>query len=379
MEHKIKVLISVGSLGIGGNEIFVMNFYRHINKNNIQMDFITYDEKRLDFKNEIEKQGGKIYIVKVHQKNKFIKLLAQMKQVKTVLKKNHYNIIHCHSCSFVGLFRGALPGFLTKGTKVITHSHNPGMPKNTVIDEIERYILKAFLSFIVDMGFSCSDYAGESKYTKHFMNSERYQIIHNAIETENYIYDEAKRIDIRNRHNLNGCFVVGNVGRLAEQKNQIFLLEIFKEIYAVNHNSRLVIIGGGELENQLKEKAKEYGIAEKVIFTGSITNVADYYSAMDVFVMPSLYEGLPFTAIEAQVNGLKCVISDSVTKMTDATGDTQFVSLSRSAKEWAKVILKTGESRSTKEKTASVLKNYNICNEAIRLEDLYRNCAKGLS
>lgn len=374
MAEKIKVLMSLNSLGMGGNVIFVMNFFRHIDKNKYHIDFLIYDDSRMDFYEEIRAAGSRVFVAKRNCKNKYLNLLAQMREVKKVLSKNHYDIIHCHSCSFVGIFKGAVPGFFTKGTRVISHAHSLGTPKHTLIDNFIRMCSKIFLSIIVDMGFSCSDYAGESKYTQKFMQGKRYAIIHNAVESEKYQFDFEKRKKIRNRINADDKKVIGNVGRLAKEKNQTFLIDIFAEIKKVDPQTMLLIIGGGELETMLKDKVKKQCLENDVFFTGSICDVEDYYSAMDVFVMPSLYEGLPFTAIEAQVNGLKCIISEVVTKMANVSGDTVFISLDTSPKKWGDVILAQAESRTVPEKVKKVQEEYDLKNEAKRLEQLYLNC-----
>ncbi len=371
MSRKIKVLQSVSSLGVGGNVAFVMNFFRKIDKEKFQIDFLIYDDSKMDYYDEVKSAGSNIFVVKRKYKNKTFNLLSQMWQVRKILKNEKYDIIHCHSCSFFGIFKGAIPAYFCSKIRVISHSHNPGMPKNTVIDNVVRNISKRFLSHIVDMGFSCSDYAGESKYTDKFMKSDRYKIIHNAINVDDYVYNASVRKSIRERYSVGNKILIGNVGRLANQKNQSFLLEIFSKIKQINSDTMLMIIGGGELEKQLHEKAMNLGIIDDVIFTGSINDANKYYSAMDVFVMPSLYEGLPFTAIEAQVNGLKCVISDKVTKMTDASGETTFTSLDDSLEKWADIILKSAENRICTEKVLNVIENYNISIEVKRLEKLY--------
>lgn len=372
---KIKILMSLGSLGIGGNEIFVMNFFRHIDKSKFQVDFVIFDDTRLDFYNEVTTAGSKVYIIKPLKKNKISLFFYQMQEVKKLLKSNHYDIVHCHSCSFFGILRSAIPAHQIKDTKVISHAHNPGMPKNNPIDKGIRMITKIYLSSIVDMGLSCSDIASESKYTKKFMKSNKYAIIRNAIETDKYKFDLKKKNKIRKQYNLSDEILVGNVGRLAYQKNQLFLLEIFSEIHKVNSNTKLIIIGGGELETELKCKTKKLNIADMVIFTGSISNTADYYSAMNVFVMPSHYEGLPFTAVEAQVNGLRCVFSDKITRMADISETSVFLPLNN-ASEWVTPILNAATSRIPTSKAELICNQYDLKTESKRLQQLYMELMK---
>ena len=367
---KIKILMSLGSLGIGGNEIFVMNFFRHIDKSKFQVDFVIFDDTRLDFYNEVTTAGSKVYIIKPFKKDGISLFFYQIHEVKKLLKSNHYDIVHCHSCSFIGILRSAIPAHQIKDTKVISHAHNPGMPKNNPIDKGIRMITKIYLSRIVDMGLSCSDIASQSKYTKKFMKSNKYAIIRNAIETNKYKFDLKKKNKIRKQYNLSDEILVGNVGRLAYQKNQLFLLEIFSEIHKVNSNTKLIIIGGGELETELKCKAEKLNIADMVIFTGSVSNTADYYSAMNAFVMPSHYEGLPFTAVEAQVNGLRCVFSDKITRMADISETSVFLPLNN-ASEWVAPVLNAAASRIPHQKTALICNQYDLRIETKRLQQLY--------
>lgn len=375
MKKKIKILMAVNSLGIGGNVIFVMNFFRHINKDKFQVDFLIYDDTKMNFYDEVISAGSKVHIISSNKTNRILNLISQMKQVKKLLKTEHYDIVHSNSCSFLGIFRAAIPASLTKTkvTKVLSHSHNPGMPKYTMIDNIIRALFRIFLSNIVDIGLSCSDVAGSSKYTKNFIKSEKYAIIRNAIDTSKYKFDDKKRIDIRNKYNLNDKVVIGNVGRLSEQKNQKFLIDVFNEINKFNRNYCLLIIGGGELEQQLKQQVNDLNLNDSVIFIGSINNAQDYYSAMDVFVMTSIYEGLPFTAVEAQINGLKCMFSDNISKMTDILEEAKFLSLNASKEEWANCIISASENRIQPEKLKQITYDFDLKNEVKRLEKIYES------
>lgn len=372
---KIKILQSVNSLGIGGSTLFAIYFFRHINRKKFQVDFIIYDE-RFNFYDEVINSGSKVYVSPSKKKGKLSHFIEQIRFVKKVLKENEYDIIHCHGCSFFSILRGVIPAKLSGKVKIISHAHSIGTPKNTKFDDLLRGILKWLTSHIVDMGFSCSDRAGKSKYTDKFMLSSKYQIIHNAVDTTNYFYNENNRTNIRNKYKIEDKIVIGNVGRLSPEKNQTFLLDILYNVLQKNNNTVLMIIGGGELENELTEKSERLGISENVIFTGSINNVAEYYSAMDVFVMPSIYEGLPFTAIEAQVNGLQCVFSDGITNMADVSGKSSFISLSDPVDKWADTIISLSENRVNKETVDKICEIYDLKNETERMEKFYVNLLK---
>lgn len=366
---KRKVLEIVNSLGIGGNPIFVMNFFRIINQKEFEVDFLIFDDSKMDFYQEVLDTGGKVFICpSSNRKN----ILRQMKYVYYFLKNHKYDVVHCHNCSFMGILRGTLPAKLAKNIIVISHSHSVGTPKQNVFDDFIRWILKVCVGWTVDYGLACSDLAGESKYTKQFMKTNHYGIIHNAVYVEKFLFDSKARNRIRDQYQIGNKLLIGNIGRLAEVKNQRFLLEIYFRILQKNKKFILIIIGGGELEDELKKYATDLGIIEHVIFTGMVNNANEYYSAMDVFVMPSLFEGLPFTAVEAQVNGLKCVMADTMTQMVNISGDVKFLSLRDSVEIWADQILEQAQNRSKDEKVEKVCKEYDIKLEVKNLERYYR-------
>lgn len=367
---KIKVLQAVNSLGIGGTTLFAMKFFRNIDKEKFQVDFLIYEDQ-MDFYTEISESGSKVFKAFSNKKNKLACFIEQMKYTKKIIDENNYDIIHCHGCSFFWILRSAIPAKLNGNIKIISHAHSIGTPKETKFDNLIRNFLRRLTSNIVDMGFSCSDTTGKSKYTNKFIDSDKYHIIRNAVDIDKYAYNKHDRNYIRNKFNIENKLVIGNVGRLSPEKNQTFLLDILCSVLKKNNNAVLMIIGGGELKKELKEKAETLGIFENVIFTGSINNVSEFYSAMDVFVMPSIYEGLPFTAIEAQVNGLKCVFSDCISRMTDASGKNEFLSLSCSSEKWADIIISMSENRLDKETIDKVCKNYDIKNETKRMENYY--------
>lgn len=375
---KIKVLQSVGSLGLGGNEIFVMNFFRNINKDEFQFDFLVYDKTHLDFYEEICVAGSRVFFCNKKFENKYLQSISEIIQVHKILRNNHYDIIHCHSCSLLGILRAVIPAYFNGKINIISHAHNPGIPKGTIFDKISRGIMKYVISKMVDIGCTCSDVAGKSKYTKKLINSNRYRCINNAIVTEKYLANIEKRILIRNELEIDDeSFVIGNIGRLEEQKNQSYLIDVFAEIYKLNKNSRLLIVGGGSLFEELSKKVTDEGLDGKVIFAGSKNDATIYYQAMDCFVMTSYYEGFPFVMVEAQVNGLRCVVSDSITRAVNISGGVEFVSLQGSINDWTQAIQKLKNNRLTESGKNEVIEKYEITNEVKNLEQLYKKVING--
>lgn len=369
MPDKIKVLQSVNSLGMGGNVIFVMNFFRHIDKEKFQVDFLIYDDTKMDFYDEVKAAGSQVFVIKNKHKNKLLQLFYQMRQVRKFLKKNDYDVIHCHSCSFVGIFRGAIPGFFTRKTKVIAHGHNPGLPKNTFADNMIRKIFKAILSKAADMGFACSDESGASKYTDKFMKTEKYQVINNAIETQRFRFSSENREMVRKKYNIENKFVIGSIGRLEEQKNYLYMIDVLADYVKINESTCLLLVGDGIQREQIIAKAKEKGVEKYLVMAGKTDTPEIFYSAMDVFVLPSIFEGFGFVNIEAQVSGLSCVVSNSVPREINISGKVEFLDFNPT--EWCDALEKVRISSNHVQRTSVDTEKYDIKNECRRLEGYY--------
>ena len=368
---KIRILQSLDSLKIGGNEVFVMNFFRHIDKKKFQIDFIIYDDSEMEFYDEIITAGSTVYVCKSNNHNRYLDILVKIIKVRKILIKNKYDIIHCHGCSFMGIFRGAIAGHFVGNVKIISHSHNSGILKNTLFDKTARYLLKQYLSKIVDLGFACSDIAAKNKYTDEFMKTEKFSIINNSIDINKFLFDIDIRKEMRNKYKINDEVVIGNIGRLEEQKNQKFLLKIFFEIKKRNISAKLIIIGEGVLNDKLQKYAAENGIENDVIFTGNVSNSNNYYQMMDIFVLTSIYEGFPFVMVEAQVNGLSAVVSSNITKSVNISGDVKFMALEENEEKWADIILKSKRKCNDNLDYKKSFRNYDLEYQVRTLENFY--------
>ena len=373
MSEKIRVLQSVNSLGLGGNVIFVMNFFRHIDKEKYQVDFVIYDDSKMDYYDEVKSAGSMVHIIKKPGGNAALRLFSQMRQVRKLLKENDYDVIHCHSCSFIGLFRGAIPGMFTRKTKVIAHGHNPGRPKNTKADNMVRGIFKTILSKAADMGFACSDESGASKYTEKFMKSPKYCVINNAIDTEKFSYDPSMREQVREQYGMQDKFVIGSIGRLEEQKNYLYMIDVLEAYVKINPDACLFLVGDGSQYDQIVNKAKEKGVDQHLIMAGRTSTPEQFYSAMDVFVLPSIFEGFGFVNIEAQVSGLPCIVSTAVPREINISDRVDFLGFEPDA--WCAALEKVRtELESTQRKTVRTEK-YDLKNECRRLEGFYSSLA----
>ena len=236
-----------------------------------------------------------------------------MKYFYKMINKKEYDIVHIHGCSFFAILTASIPCKIVGIKNIIAHAHNPGTPTGSKIDKLLRGVLKQLLAWSCNQYFTCSDLAADSKYTKKILK-QNLTYIHNAINLDKFQYDEIARNEIRNKYQVSSeNILLGIVGRLEEQKNHEYLIYVFNELRKKNSNYKLIIVGTGSLEEKLKEKVKELSLQSSIIFVGNTSEPSKFYSAMDIFLLPSLYEGFPFVMIEAQANGLPCVISNQIT------------------------------------------------------------------
>lgn len=356
----IRILHVVTYMGRGGLETMLMNYYRHIDRDKVQFDFLVHREFEADYDKEILSMGGRIY--------HFSRLIPWSRKYRRNLKsffKLHpeYKIIHVHQdcLSAVALQCAKECGITVR----IAHSHNSNQDKN-IKYLIKRHYMKQIPQFATDC-FACGKDAGDWMFSGH-----PYQILHNAIDASIYTYSTEKAVAIRKQFHIERNFVIGHVGRFDSQKNHTFLLDIFNECVKIVPNIKLLLVGDGEGRDKIEEKAKFLGLEDKVIFTGVRSDVPDLFQAMDVFVFPSLYEGVPVTMIEAQASGLPCVISDSIPKDCVITTDlVTTMSLSDTPHDWAKHIIDHSHIKRSNQFDEIQAAGYDIVKAARKLENFY--------
>lgn len=362
----IRVLHSVSNMDRGGIETMLMNYYRNIDRTKIQFDFISNKTKPGDYDDEIRSMGGRIFLGPGLKPNNYP---AYLKFIDRILSENpDIKILHAHN---EGMAFYPLSAAKKAGLKVrIAHAHN-----TKIIRDYKwplKIVCKAMIPYVANMYWSCGTDAGLYYFGKKRWE-EKGNILNNAISLDNFKFNNSTRDKIRTEYGLNGKFVIGNVGRFNVQKNHLRLIDIFREVVSKNSDARLMLIGEGELEPKTKAKVSEYGLDDKVLFLGLRSDVSDLYQAMDVFVMPSLFEGLPVVGIEAQASGLECVYSEKVTKEALILQNSECVSLKTDNSKWADIILKHNQDAKTREKAFEVVSDagYNIRIEAKKLEEKY--------
>jgi glycosyltransferase involved in cell wall biosynthesis len=351
---------------MAGIETMIMNYYRHMDSSLIGFDFLINTNFKGSYEDEAQALGAKIFRTPGYNPLKYFKYQKYMKE----LFRSHpeIRIVHGHN--------GALayyPLAAAKRSSVpirIAHSHN------TKIDLDSKWMMKNYcrlqLRKAANYYFACSELAAIFYFGPKVVQDNHYFIIRNAIELEKFTYNKNIRNQLRKQHGWDNKLIIGHVGRFMNQKNHSYLIDIFYQIHQMRPDTVLVLIGDGELELKMKEKAESLKLKDMVFFLGSIKNVNEYYQAMDIFVMPSWNEGLPVVGIEAQASGLPCVFADTITPETKITKFAEFYPLKNSPAQWATFVLgligKCERNDVTQEMTDA---GYNIKIEAKRLQDIY--------
>ena len=369
METKepIRVASVIGRYIGGGVEAVTINYYRNIDKNKIQLDFICDEDSTNIPYEEIEKMGGKVIIIPSYSKP-----FKYHKELKIVLKEGNYKIIHSNinTLSVFSLFAAKCAGVPVR----IAHSHSTTNKKEKK-KNLMKQVLRPFSKVFATDYMCCSELAGRWLFGNKEYDKGNVYLLNNAIDLDKFKYNESLRKKKRKELGIkDDALVIGHIGRFVAQKNHDYLIDIFNEIHKKNNNSILLLAGQGPLMEDIKNKVKELNLDDSVKFLGQRNDANELYQAFDVFLLPSLYEGLPVVGVEAQASGLLCYLSDDMTKETKVLDITKFMSLNNTPEEWANNILddvkKYKRIDTSKEMTA---KNFNIKEEAKKLEEYYLN------
>lgn len=334
MSTPIRILQVLGGLEAGGAETFVMNLYRTTNREKVQFDFVKHVESNGIFEDEITKLGGRIYrCPKYNGKNYF----AYCKWWNDFFKEHpEYHVIHGHVRSTASIYLKIAKKY---GLITIAHSHNTSNGKG--LSGVGKDMMQLPIRYIADYLFACSDKAGIWLYGEKATMQSNYRMIPNGVNLERFAFDEAKRTKMRKQLGINEYeFVIGHIGRFTEQKNHKYLLEIFSIYHKKDPASKLLMLGDGELREAIETQCRDLNIFDSVKMLGVHSNIENYYQVMDVFVFPSLWEGLPVTLVEAQANGLPCLVSDVITQNVALTGLIQYIPLGET-KKWEQSILES--------------------------------------
>ncbi|MCI6158861.1 MAG: glycosyltransferase [Selenomonadaceae bacterium] len=369
MNLPVRVLQIGMTHNIGGMETYLMSQYRKLNREIVRYDFLNITgESQIVFSDEIEQNGDSIYAVPSRHKS----LIGHYWSVfKLLYKKRHeYKYIVLNTCSLYyvfPLFVAALVGIPHR----VIHSHNSG---DEIAESLPRKCLKCLNAFLLKLSatdyWACSKLAGKWMFGKH-----PFQIIHNAIDTPKFIFNPAIRNRVRKKLGIEDKFVVGTVARFSPQKNHEFLIDIFKEIAAKREDAVLMLVGDAagfqDRLKMIKQKVRAYHLEDKVMFLGMRKDTNELYQAMDCHVLPSKFEGLCITAIEAQAAGLPCICSDVFSRETSVTELFQTISLNASSEKWCDDIIVCGDVIRQNMQEKIVLAGYDATTEIEKIEDAY--------
>lgn len=328
----IRVAHIIGKWVGGGVEAVVMNYYRHINRSKIQFDFICDEDSTNIPYDEIEKLGGKVILIPPYQK-----LISYHKRLKQILKEGQYKIVHSHinTLSVFSLFAAKCAGVPVR----IAHSHSTTNKKEKKKNLIKQ-VLRPFSKIFATDYMCCSELAGRWLFGNKEYDKGNVYLLNNAIDLDKFKYDEVIRKEKRKELNIDDdTIVIGHVGRFVEQKNHRFLIDIFNEVHKQNEKSILLLVGQGPLMEEIKEKVKSLGIEDCVKFLGQRNDISELYQAMDLFLFPSLYEGLGMVLIEAQTEGLSCIASTEVPYKAKVLENFKFIELTSDKKKWVKTVM----------------------------------------
>jgi len=365
----IKIAQVIGMAINGGTESLWMNYYRNIDRTKVQFDFLVESESAIINKNEIERLGGRIILIPSYKNPlKYIKTLTK------IFKDNKYDIVHSNmnALSFFTLKAAKKAGIKVR----IAHSHSTSNKKEWKKNIIKN-ILRPFSKMYATHYFACSELAGRWLFGNKLYDNGNVTIIKNAIDIDKFKFDEQYRKNIRKEFNvLEDELLIGNVGRMMPQKNQAFLLDVFAKYHSNNPKSKLMIINDGPLFSELKSKAISLNIKESVIFVGPKSDLFKYYSAFDIFALPSIYEGLGIVLVEAQANGLNCIASSNVPSEADGTGNVKFLQLNEF--DWVEALKTCNITRHPFDfcKNKLIDNKYSIKDVTIELEKIYEEIVK---
>ncbi len=336
----VRVLHIAEKMAAAGIESFIMNNYRRIDRTKVQFDFLVLRNQKEFYDEEIKALGGRKYFVESSKKNTFLRVLDESKQIERFLKENKYDIVHIHYTT--PLRAPYLHAALKAGCKVrIYHSHSAYvLGKNKVKLAIYNFMRKKISKWGTHF-FACSEAAAKWMYEESLLSAKKHRVIYNGIDVEKFKFNADIREKIREELNIQDKFVMIHTGRFLEQKNHCFIVDVFEKFKKEKcNNACLLLLGIGPLQDEIKDKVKEKGISDDVIFLDVKPDVYNYLSAADCYIMPSLYEGLPVAAVEAECSGLPCVFSTNITKEIALIDKTTFLSLDDSIEKWCDAILK---------------------------------------
>ena len=349
-----RLLCIVGSMNAGGAETFLMKIYRNLNRAKYQMDFCVSVSESGVYDEEICTLGGKIH----HTVPKSRGFIKSFMSIMKIVRENDYKYvmrISQHSLSGLELLAAKLGGAKT----TVFRSSNTSTGGGRVNRLLHRVFIPITM-FLPSVKIAPSSDSADFMFGNKSIEKGNAHILHNGIDFDQYQFSKEKRASIREEFGIGDELIVGHIGRFSEQKNHVFLISVFNEIKKQIPNAKLMLVGKGEKMDVIQKLVAENRLEQSVIFTGVRSDVPELLSAMDVFVFPSFHEGLPNTVIEAQASGLYCIISDTITREVNISGNVSFLPLSETADYWAKSTINASKKTRMDNKSKFYAERYDI-------------------
>lgn len=362
----IRIAHIMGKMNGGGVEQVVMNYYQHIDRSVIQFDFLVDSDSTLVPTADIERRGGRIFLVPPYQNP-----IRHSSHIKRLCMQENWPIVHSH-INTLSIF--PLKAAKQAGVPVrIAHAHStagPGEPAKNIL----KNLLRSFSNLYPTHRFACNQHAGNWLFGK----KEVFEIVPNAIELDNFTFNPTARLETRIELGLDSNdFVIGHIGRFMRQKNHDFLIDVFSNIASQCPNAKLLLVGEGELKAKIQAKVQSRNLANRILFLGQRNDVSRLYQAFDLFVLPSLYEGQPVVAIEAQASRLPCLFSDAISE--SAIISEEAISLpGNDMIAWESALLQhvTLRTPARRNETHGIAEDYNIGIAAKKLSLRYNSLVK---
>ena len=357
-----KVLIIGTTYIFGGVGRIIFDLCKHIDRDKVEFDFLYYSDASIEEKKVIKELGGNFYLVPRYSRNP----IHFLKYIKKFYREHNYDWIHIHASTAMLLIY-SLPVWKEENTKIIYHSHASYLDGG--FNRILHRLLKPLVIKHSDIRLAVSKQAATLMYGEGL----NYICLNNGIDTAKYCYDPKVRSNIRSQVGIEDKYVIGNVGRFSVVKNHKFMLKVFNKIYNKDNNTVLLLVGGGELEDEIRQEVKERKLEDSVIFYGTTNEVSKIFQVMDVFFLPSLWEAFPVAAIEAQAAGLPVVASTEISDEVAITPDFHNMDLNRDSIDvWADKLLSLKDSYNRTNKYEAIIQaGYDITTSADELKNIY--------
>ncbi len=366
----IRVAIIMGKMDSGGKKNLVMEYYRHIDREKVQFDFICDSDSQAIPDKEIASLGGRVYRIRPYQR-----ILGNMSDIYKLCKQNKYPVMHAYNSTmnFFPMFIAKVSGIPVRISESLSMAHEGDW--KTILKKVLRPMSKWFANYYM----SCGDDCGRWQFGDKLFNAGKVDVFKTVINTEFNAFNPTLREKTRKEFGWEDKIVIGHIGRFTPQKNSVHLIEIFAAVAKKEPKAVMCLIGDGELKSNMMAKIKELGIEKQVNYLGRREDIQQFYNAMDVFLLPSLYEGLPVVGLEAESCGLPMFFSTEVAREANACDLGHFIDLNETEDKWADEILKAVKdnipSRKSQAKEVAVA-GFDSASEAMRMQQYYMRAVK---